>query len=145
MGKKRSDLELLMRDIGLVLGLGFQFHYRDRRWELQIWDQRPGHYTKLKPGDNGYNSDPSQKWYNNQNSDYFEQIYDKKDPQRKREKDEFIYYLLVESDEFYQKLPMLKTHSLEGLLFYLDVIGKETDEIRKKIKKIFSLSSKKTV
>lgn len=62
MGRQRSKLELLMREIGSALQMGFQFYYcshaRHRRksgtpgrWSIEIWDQRPGHYARATKKD----------------------------------------------------------------------------------------------
>ena len=72
MGRKRSDLELLMRRLGELMGFGFQFRrFKNEKgrylsktglgaaqgntqrlfcsWELNVWDTRPGKW-RYRPG-----------------------------------------------------------------------------------------------
>lgn len=115
-------------------------------WVLEVWDQRPGHYTKVKKDDPGHNDGPSQKWYNNQDSDWFELICDKVDKQRKRSKDEFIRRVLFETKELYQKLPMVKNvTSFKSLMLWMDIVGidrSKVDDIMKRMEEDYGRSTK---
>lgn len=118
MGKTRSELELFMRKIAEAFQLGFQFKYgnrkggRDKKWSLEVWDQRPGHYKYIGHGiwENGHppksqlhkgiQDPPSIHWYPKLDSDSSFVI---KSEFTAGQKDEFIKHILFNSD-FFEKL-----------------------------------------